>query len=284
MTAVKLFLSLIQIDRTHIKDALPFIWVFGSSKEDSFRHLFLQYHWDNIGHDIAKYQISKPEDYPDWFNFNNYYKNLVDFEKDVVSISQGAIIFSESVGSYAEIGVFSCFPLLYRNLLIVSEEEYINENHASFLNYGPILKIKDNDEESKNIWALDGTKDFFKEECKKISDHFLEIITNPKKDSLNVKLERDVIILLVDLMDLFPNNTMSFYKDLLIKFSIDINKFNLKKIFRLLQVLEVVRSKKSGNNTLYFINDGIKYIPCINYTKKDGKVFDRFLFKIETSR
>ena len=61
---------------------------------------------------------------------------------------------------------------------------------------------------------------------------------------------------------------MGFYKDLLIKFSININDFNLKKIFRLLQVLEVVRSKKSGNNTLYFINDGIKYIPCINYTKK----------------
>ncbi|MGN6907818.1 MULTISPECIES: retron St85 family effector protein [Neisseria] len=284
MTAVKSFLSLIQIHQTHIKDALPFIWVFGSSKENSFRNLFLKYHW-NIKHDIAKYQISRPEDYPDWFNFNNYYKNLVDFEKDVVSISQGAIIFSESVGSYAEIGIFSCFPFLYRNLLIVSEEKYINENHASFLNYGPILKIKNNDEESKNIWALDSTKDFFKEECKEISDHFLEIITSPKKDLLNIELEKDIIILLVDLMDLFPNNTISFYKDLLVNFSIDINKFNLKKFFRLLQVLEVIGSKRSGNNTLYFINDNIKYMPCVNYyMKKNGKTFDRNLFKIEMGR
>lgn len=276
------FFGSIQIEKTHIKETLPFVWVFGSNENQSFRQKFLNHLAIQSKHLLNQYEISQIEDYPNWIDYNNLYKNLVDFEKDVISISQGVIIFSESVGAFAEIGVFSCFSFLYKNLLIVAKESYVNQNNASFLNFGPILKIKGDNEESKNIWAMDENS-LFDDECNKISDHFLEMITEPFPQQLNIDLERDVILLIIDLIDLFPNKTKSFYEEALKKFFIQTENFNLKKIFRLIQILNVVKSKTSGNNTLYHIAECYDYKPCIKYTGIINKPFDRAAFKIEMS-
>lgn len=278
------FFGSIQIEKTHIKETLPFVWVFGSNKEHSFRQEFLNQLAIQSNHLLNQYEISQIEDYPNWIDYNNLYKNLVDFEKDVISISQGVIIFSESVGTFAEIGVFSCFPFLYKNLLIVAKESYINQSNASFLNFGPILKIKGDNEESKNIWAISDDNSLLPDECKKISDHFLEMITEPSSQLLTFDLERDVILLIIDLIHLFPNKTKSFYEEALKKFSIRTENFDLKKIFRLIQILNVVKSKSSGNNTLYYIAEHYNYKPCIKYTGMRNKPFDRAAFKIEMSK
>lgn len=278
------FFGSIQIEKTHIKETLPFVWVFGSNKKESLRKQFLENLAKQSNNLLNKYQINQIEDYPNWIDYNNQYRNLVDFEKDVISISQGVIIFSESVGAFAEIGVFSCFPFLYKNLLIVAEERYVNQNNASFLNFGPILKIKGDNEEYKNIWAINDGNSLLHDECKKISDHFLEIITTPSLQRLNIDLERDVILLVIDLIDLFPNKTKGFYEGALKEFSIQTENFNLKKIFRLIQILNVVESKTSGNNTLYYISESYNYNPCIKYTGIRNKPFDRAAFKIEMSK
>ena len=212
------FFGSIQIEKTHIKETLPFVWVFGSNEDQSFRQKFLNHLAIQSNHLLNQYEISQIEDYPNWIDYNNLYKNLVDFEKDVISISQGVIIFSESVGAFAEIGVFSCFSFLYKNLLIVAKENYVNQNNASFLNFGPILKIKGDNEESKNIWAMDENS-LFDNECNKISDHFLEMITEPFPQQLNIDLERDVILLIIDLIDLFRIKQRVFMKKLLKNFS-----------------------------------------------------------------
>jgi putative inner membrane protein len=278
------FFGSIQIEKTHIKETLPFVWVFGSNKDHSFRQKFLNQLAIQSDHLLNQYKISQIEDYPNWIDYNNLYKNLVDFEKDVISISQGVIIFSESVGAFAEIGAFSCFPFLHKNLLIIAKENHVNQNNASFLNFGPILKIKGDDEESKNIWAINDDSSLSDNECQEISDHFLEVITSLTPHLLDSNLERDIILLLIDLIDLFPNRTKSFYEKFLKGFSIKTENFNMKKIFRLIQILGVVESKSSGNNTLYLIARNYDYNPCIKYTGTKNKPFDRAAFKIEMSK
>lgn len=281
MDKINHFFSSIQISKTRIKDTLPFVWVFGSYCKNSLRKKFLDSLLQNPKNLLNQYKISEIEEYPDWINYNNYYKNLVDFEKDVISISQGVIIFSESVGAFAEIGVFSCFPYLHNNLLIVANEKHINEDHASFLNYGPIFKIKGNNEESKNIWAINNDGNLTEDECIRISDHFLDIITSHSPYQLDTCRERDVTILLIDLIDLFPSRTKKFYEEALKKFSIRTENFNIPKILRLLQLLEIIESKTSGSNTLYLIKN--TYNSCVKYTGTRNKPFDRAAFKIEMS-
>ena len=281
MDKINHFFSSIQISKTRIKDTLPFVWVFGSHCKNSLRKKFLDSLLQNPENLLNQYKISEIEEYPDWINYNNYYKNLVDFEKDVISISQGVIIFSESVGAFAEIGVFSCFPYLHNNLLIVANEKHINEDHASFLNYGPIFKIKGNNEESKNIWAINNDGNLTEDECIRISDHFLDIITSHSPYQLDTCRERDVTILLIDLIDLFPRRTKKFYEEALKKFSIRTENFNIPKILRLLQLLEIIESKTSGSNTLYLIKN--TYNSCVKYTGTRNKPFDRAAFKIEMS-
>lgn len=280
--AVDYFFSLIQVNKTHIKDMLPFIWVFGSSEHNSRRDMFQKWHLCNTHLISEENRICTPEEYPNWINFNNYYNNLVDFERDIVSISKGAIIFSESVGSYAEIGAFSCFPFLYKNLLIVADEEYLDENSESFFYNGPILKIKGGEEESQSIWAIENSSNFNKE-CLNISNYFQEIIKNQKVQILNKDSDRDITLLLIDLIELFPRRTKKDYEKILEKFSIEIKQFNFPKIFRLLQMLEIISSRKSGNNTLYELVNPEVYAPCIEYTGTISKPFERALFKIEIS-
>lgn len=175
----KYFFELIDPNKTQIKYKLPFIWVFGSGAESikrieqikdplspthenfrpyneitSFRAGFIQ--WSKTtSHDIVD-NLTVPESYPQWLNFNKY-SNLVDFELDIASISQGVIIFSESIGAHTEIGMFSNITELHKNILIIAPEKYIKDDNSSFFNYGAIRKIRENElsEELTNIWSLE---------------------------------------------------------------------------------------------------------------------------------
>ncbi|OXS17217.1 hypothetical protein CEB51_08515, partial [Haemophilus influenzae] len=204
----KYFFELIDPNKTQIKYKLPFIWVFGSGAESikrieqikdplspthenfrpyneitSFRAGFIQ--WSKtISHDIVD-NLTVPESYPQWLNFNKY-SNLVDFELDIASISQGVIIFSESIGAHTEIGMFSNITELHKNILIIAPEKYIKDDNSSFFNYGAIRKIRENElsEELTNIWSLEDefihsyTPEQLNRLFKEISDHFLKIITD----------------------------------------------------------------------------------------------------------
>ncbi|HHF5419173.1 TPA: retron St85 family effector protein [Haemophilus influenzae] len=310
----KYFFELIDPNKTQIKYKLPFIWVFGSGAESikrieqikdplspthknfrpyneitSFRAGFIQ--WSKtISHDIVD-NLTVPESYPQWLNFNKY-SNLVDFELDIASISQGVIIFSESIGAHTEIGMFSNITELHKNILIIAPEKYIKDDNSSFFNYGAIRKIRENElsEELTNIWSLEDefihsyTPEQLNRLFKEISDHFLNIITdagNPNT-KLNCNNRHHRILLLLDLIDLFPSKTKSFYIDIIEGFGISLNTKEITNIITILDLLELISIKNSGNNKLYSI--AIKdYVSCINYQANKPKRFERSSFKIEIS-
>ncbi|OOF70199.1 hypothetical protein BKG91_12040, partial [Rodentibacter caecimuris] len=251
----------------------------------SNRAKFIQ--WSKINkHDISEY-LSVPETYPEWLNFNKY-SNLVDFELDIVSISLGTIIFSESIGAYTEIGMFSCFPKLHKNILVIAPEKYIKDSCESFFNYGAIRKIKENmlSDELINVWALDSGISNDTESYNKlfldISNHFLDIIT-----AKNIKIKFDkknryhIILLILDLIDLFPSQTIRFYRIILEKFGIKLVNDVFRKIITILELLELIIIRQSGKNVLYKINPSNLYTSCLNYQADSPKKFERADFKIK---
>lgn len=303
------FLKLVNPQKTQIIGKLPFIWVFGSGGEDvqkietianplnpghkdfeaykninSYRAKFIQWSRNNQ-HSLSKW-LTVPEMYPEWLNFNKY-SNLVDFELDITSISQGTIVFSESVGAYTEIGMFSCFSELHKNILIVVPSEYISDGITSFFNYGAILKIKENriSEDLTNIFALDSISESNKDKLdslfKNIADHFSNIINDKNHSSLsfNHSNKHHVILLFLDLIDLFPSKPKSFYKNILENFGVDINKINLDKMITTLEILDLISKKLSGNNTYYNIKAS-NYSSCIKYIADYPNRFERSVFKL----
>lgn len=323
------FISNIQIDKTHIIGRLPIIWVFGSCEDIaeisqnnhpknpyssnfnlfketcSFRGRFIQWLKSNNTNSEHKelifqeYDLNIPEDYPEWSNrLRPSYTNLVDFELDIISISQLAIIFSESIGTYVEIGALSCHPLIHQNLLIISPPEYISADNSSFFNYGAIHKIKSNQisEELTNIWALpnnwkewhynptSNTEDIAKH-FMEITEHCVDILTgNNKKQPLNIEAREHVFLLIVDLLDLFPEQTLLGIQKLLVPFKSRYEKKELEIIINCLTMLKIIQSKQIGKNTLFSLHDKFRYKSCIDYTGTNAKKFDRVDFKLDLKR
>ncbi|VGM96658.1 Uncharacterised protein [uncultured Avibacterium sp.] len=300
------FLELINPQKTQVKDKLNFVWVFGAGGGDvlsidkidnklnpghpdfipyqgitSNRAKFIQWSKANQ-HDICEL-LQVPEMYSDWLNFNQY-TNLVDFELDITRISLGTIIFSESIGTYTEIGMFSCLEKLHKNILIISQEKYLREDVTSFFNYGAIKKIEENkiSDELTNIWGLPCENKSPKELdnlFSSISDHFLDIITSYNKETFDNTDMSHITLLLLDLIDLFPSNNLKFYKSILNEFKINIENNQLKRIIDLLKLLGLISQIRSGSNTLYNIKIH-NYTSCIKYTANNPKRFERSDFKI----
>lgn len=305
------FLEQIDISQIHINDKLPFIWIFGSGAAhvkniddinnklspshaqfslydelESNRAKFFQWILQNSKNiDIANY-IRIPEQYPEWANFRSKYTNLVDFELDIISLSRGAIIFSESIGSYVEIGMVACKSEIHKNILVVAPSPYLEDKHESFFKLGAILKIQENQiGETSNVWALDNhlptaDKDKLSNEFERICNHTLEIITNNSKTLFSASDKTHISLLLLDLIDLFPSNTKSFYSNALKKFEIEIQKSELDKMISLLKILDLIQENKSGNNEKLKIKN--RYSSCISYKGKN-KPFHRNDFIIERS-
>jgi hypothetical protein len=65
--------------------------------------------------------------------------NLGKFEQLIAGVCDCVLIFPESVGSYAELGLFSAFAPLKKKVLVANEVEYHTKD--SFLNLGPVQNI-----------------------------------------------------------------------------------------------------------------------------------------------
>ena len=303
------FFDMIDPSQTHIKGKLPFIWVFGAGAEHVKRidtitdklnpghsefflydelssngAKFVQWCYLHYESNILVQSIRIPEQYPEWDSYRSKYTNLVDFELDIISISQGAIIFSESIGSYVEIGMLSCLTELHQNILIITPSEYIEDDCISFFNLGAISKIRENKlENTENIWGFENSlnNEKLSNEFKSISEHMLDIITTESKTIFSAAQKSHISLLLLDLIDLFPRNSKSFYKKALKNFGVEVEKTELDKILSLLKILDLIKERKSGNNEKLEVCTG-SYFPCINYKGKN-KTFDRRDFIIERS-
>lgn len=74
------------------------------------------------------------------------YENLLQFEKDIASISTLILLVSESAGSIAELGAFSQIPEINSKLLVFMHSQHYGE--SSFIKDGPVRYLEKLNEQS----------------------------------------------------------------------------------------------------------------------------------------
>lgn len=103
----------------------------------SLRHAFhcIAEHPSLKGRDIIM-----AEDVTRRSDFAAYYDDLLLFERDIAQITELVLLFCESAGSYAELGSFSSYEEIYRQMLVVVRHIYWEQD--SFIKLGPLNFLK----------------------------------------------------------------------------------------------------------------------------------------------
>lgn len=68
------------------------------------------------------------------------YRDILTFESDIAQISSLVLLFTESEGSFAELGAFSTADDITERMLVVIDDNYYNED--SFIKWGPIAYLE----------------------------------------------------------------------------------------------------------------------------------------------
>ena len=125
-------------NKVHIKRNHKILFVCGGTREDCIREKFLTYAKNNLDN----FHIFKAEDTFTDLNEDGEHRflNLSDIEKLICDVADSVVIFPESEGSYAEVGLFSAIEKIASKTLIANKINYQASN--SFLSIGPIYDIQ----------------------------------------------------------------------------------------------------------------------------------------------
>ena len=119
------------------RPVLPIVFVCGGASETCHRAKFLR-SARKYGRTARFFLAEKA--YEEQRNVgDSKFIILSTFEQGMAEISHAILLFPESVGSYAETGLFSAFPEIRRKVLIAQPRDY--QTVQSFLSDGPIHSI-----------------------------------------------------------------------------------------------------------------------------------------------
>jgi hypothetical protein len=85
-------------------------------------------------------EILQIEEIQEFFDKDSPYDDLVEFEKDIAQVCELVLLFSESPGSFAELGAFSLIEEISEKVLVVIQNKHLSG--SSFINKGPIASLK----------------------------------------------------------------------------------------------------------------------------------------------
>lgn len=168
--------------------------------------------------------------------------DLLTFEEFLAEVSDSIILFSESPGSYAELGAFAYAGNEFsKKLTIVIDKKY--EGSKSFLNTGPVFKSKNN--KANVIYAplLN---------CELLSSKEMRDTINSQTDRFSNKLLKE--------NRLFINKKEE---------SVNIKSF-IVEILELIKILQPINKYE-----LIDVYKEIKNFKSFKFVKKDGKEFSK---------
>ena len=138
------FIENLNADSTRVYSPKPYFLLCGgpvSSIVDphpiSLRDAFLR---AEAGAAIKNAEILQIEEIQEYFEKDCPYKDLVEFERDIAQISDMVLLFSESPGSFTELGSFSSYKEIYEKLLVVVQSKYLTK--SSFILKGPVTFLR----------------------------------------------------------------------------------------------------------------------------------------------
>lgn len=101
------------------------------------------------GEGFAHFQnstIIQIEEIQEFFEKDSPYIDLVAFETDIALVCELVILFSESPGSFVELGCFSMVDELYEKILIIVQNQHLSK--STFISKGPVANFKRSNEKS----------------------------------------------------------------------------------------------------------------------------------------
>lgn len=151
---LSVFVENIEADGIHVYSPSPFVLLCGGERTDinipspkSLRDAFLK---SDFYSTIKNGRISQIEDIREYFDKDAPYKELVTFENDIAQLSDLVLLFSESPGSFTELGVFASHKEIAKKTLVVIQQKYLGKD--SFIAKGPIAYF--NSISKKSVFSL----------------------------------------------------------------------------------------------------------------------------------
>lgn len=208
------------------------------SVQTSMRGHFYHYCLDK-NKDIAD-KIILAENFKKYLQ-NNHYPDLITFEHDVASISSLVVIFLESSGSIAELGVFCNVSDVNKKLLIfVPSDEVEGDKKESFIYLGPLLFLKEKvNEKAFKIYPKPTNGSDYSEHLEIMADDLAELLPRSGKfESFDPDNLGHIAFLICRIVHLvMPIKLKEILNCLKI---IGINKYTLTEVERILFLLETL--------------------------------------------
>ena len=264
------------------------IWLFGGpcavNTEDgclSLRQSFSKacLLWPSASTPLWMKALEQPEHYPDWWAFSGY-SDLLEFERDAAYLSSAIVLFSESPGALAELGAFAIDETLLPRLIVVVDQKFVESaNQRSFLNLGPLKRIRDN----KMLCVIDSESSFsLSDDNVKITIDFItaSLPTTHKTEAFLPNNPTHRLLLIADIIDLLIVSKADDLMCVLEHFKVSLPLEQLRKLLNLLQFFELVLIQNRGHE-MFLTAPRRSAATWIDYTARHGRsAFERSKFKL----
>ena len=223
--------------------------------------------------------LDLPENYPEWWAYSGY-DDLLEFERDACYLSRATVLFAESPGALAELGALAIDDLTVENLIVAVPTKYFDENNRrSFLNLGPLKRVKDRNRlcvisaaEEINLAADD--VQLVAECVQKWLPPFV------KTKILGTANPTHRLLLLADLIDIFLVSKSDELIAACQHFDVAYTEKTLAKALRLLDFFQLIKIQQRGGEYFY-VRRTDSEAPWVDYKSKNLVHFDRSRFKVD---
>lgn len=218
----------------------------------------------------AELDFLLPEEFKDYYQEGKY-KDLLEFELDLISICTLVVVCLESPGALVEFGMLSTLTEIYEKLIVIISERYASEQ--SFIMYGPVENITRKFSDAIAVYPEPLTTEPYNEEDIKnlvldIKNKALSLKVNNRK--FDIKQVGHVCFLVYELIkDFYPLISQDI-ENLLEKLLINISKNKLSNLIYLLRKLDLIESKNYSNLTYYYPKN--EATTLFQYSLKDKSI------------
>lgn len=245
------FLTDIDLKKTHVLGGLGLVVVCGgalrkandlgppkSARDRLLSELYRQ---------LPQNAVLTPETIDDW-NQEEVYPDLLLLETDLANLTAVLVLITESAGSLAELGSFSCIPDIAKKLLVFIDNAHYEED--SFIRLGPIKHLEKEYGKDIRVYPFgeeyDAQGDFFGEICQEILAERNEAKSTKTFSSVNVEHR---LLLICDLVELFlivkTSELLMWMKQI---FNVEISDSILRRYLYLLEKLGILSRCRRGKD------------------------------------
>ncbi|WP_444902722.1 retron St85 family effector protein [Microbulbifer sp. CnH-101-E] len=228
-----------------------------------------------LSSETPDFELFRPEEITDWQS-DGIYKNLIDFERDLVGVCSLVVIALESPGSIAELGAFSQLDELKERLLVFVSAEFSTN---SFIELGILRHIRDRSEGSVRSypWALPAEGESISVGRDIINDMLQDAKEQLGRMQKTKRFRADntahIMALIRSLIEAFIALKFSEIKRYLRYFEVQLADDELKRKLFLLQKFKLI-IKDTYSDTAFYCCSKLEKFHSMRYEHKKGKKVD----------